>query len=53
MEIEAMLSALNLAGVEPNLIGYIEAIQMLNPDLSREEAKAKLIQIRRERTEFI
>ena len=23
MEIEAMLSALNLAGVEPNLIGYI------------------------------
>ena len=36
-----------------NLIGYIEAIQMLNPDLSREEAKAKLIQIRRETPEFI
>ena len=39
--------------INANLIGYIEAIQMLNPDLSREEAKAKLIQIRRERTEFI
>ena len=35
------------------LISPIDAIQMLNPDMDEEEARQKLIQIRRERAEFL
>jgi hypothetical protein len=36
-----------------NLISPVDAIQMLNPDLDVDGAKAELMRIRRERAEFI